>query len=337
MNHGQWWRWGGLLLAAAFLLPVSGCWRAGTLDDKERNNRIVAKAYEMVDQGDYAAAVTLFNRALDTYPGMARPHLDLALVLHDHQHDYLRAIYHYNRYLELRPDSDKISLIQERIRQAESSFVAQKGGASGADTRSSSDLLEENRVLRLRVEALQGSLAGLESEVALLREAERQRMRADVIGEETSPSTGVVPGPVRVPGTADAIRPETPEPRYPVRDTEAVTPPSPTVSRPTVVATVPRPPIAVDTPPVAVRPPDLPSPPAVTARAERTSPPAVTARAERTSGVRRTYTVQSGDSLSKIAFKVYGDSTQWRAIQDANPEGLGSSVNVRVGQVLVIP
>jgi LysM repeat protein len=305
------------------LLPVSGCWRAGSLDDKERNNRIVAKAYEMVDQGDFAAAVTLFTRALDTYPGMARPHLDLALVLHDHQHDYLRAIYHYNRYLELRPDSDKISLIQERVRQAESSFVAQKGGAGGADSRSSSDLLEENRSLRLRVEALQGSLAGLESEVVLLREAERQRMRADVIGEEAS--AGVVPGPVRLPYTADAIRPETPAPRYPIRDTEVVTPPTPTVARPTVVATVARPPVAVDVPPVAARPPDLPSPPVVTARAERAS------------GVRRSYTVQSGDSLSKIAFKVYGDATQWRAIQDANPEGLGASVNVRVGQVLVIP
>jgi hypothetical protein len=324
MNHGQWWRCGGLLLAAACMLPASGCWRAGSLDDKERNNRIVAKAYEMVDQEDYASAVTLFNRALDAYPGMARPHLDLALVLHDHQNDYLRAIYHYHRYLELRPDSDKNSLIQERIQLAERLFVVQKGLAGGADGRVSSDLLEENKALRLRVESLQGSLAGLESEVALLREAERQRMRADVIGAESS--TGVVSGPVRLPEPEGAVRPVMPEPRYPVRTSEAESPPSITVSRPPVVATVSRPPVTPsDLPPVAARPPVLPPSPAVTARVERAS------------GMRRSYTVQSGDSLSKIAFKVYGDSTKWRAIQEANPEGLGSSVNVRVGQVLVIP
>ena len=53
--------------------------------------------------------------------------------------------------------------------------------------------------------------------------------------------------------------------------------------------------------------------------------------------IARSYTVRRGDSLSKIAYKVYGDATRWRGIQKANDQILRDSVNVQVGQVLVIP
>ena len=49
------------------------------------------------------------------------------------------------------------------------------------------------------------------------------------------------------------------------------------------------------------------------------------------------YTVQKGDSLEKIASKVYGDSNQWRRIYKANREKLSSPNRVYPGQKLVIP
>jgi nucleoid-associated protein YgaU len=50
----------------------------------------------------------------------------------------------------------------------------------------------------------------------------------------------------------------------------------------------------------------------------------------------RTYEVQQGDSLSRIAEKVYGDPTQWPRIRDANRDKVRDE-RVRAGQVLVIP
>lgn len=47
------------------------------------------------------------------------------------------------------------------------------------------------------------------------------------------------------------------------------------------------------------------------------------------------YTVQRGDTLSKIARTVYGDAYQYPLIQKAN--NLGDPGNIWVGQVLVIP
>ncbi|MDD3531983.1 MAG: LysM peptidoglycan-binding domain-containing protein [Candidatus Shapirobacteria bacterium] len=51
-----------------------------------------------------------------------------------------------------------------------------------------------------------------------------------------------------------------------------------------------------------------------------------------------TYTVQSGDSLWKIAMAVYGDGYQWTNIYQANEAAVGSNPGlIYAGQVLVMP
>jgi nucleoid-associated protein YgaU len=50
------------------------------------------------------------------------------------------------------------------------------------------------------------------------------------------------------------------------------------------------------------------------------------------------YVVRSGDSLSKIAKRVYGDAKQWRRIYDANRTLIGNDPDlIHPGQNLVIP
>lgn len=56
-----------------------------------------------------------------------------------------------------------------------------------------------------------------------------------------------------------------------------------------------------------------------------------------TTGDGRTYTVRSGDTLSKIAIKFYGSSRRYMEIYDANRDVMSSPTNVKVGQVLRIP
>ena len=51
----------------------------------------------------------------------------------------------------------------------------------------------------------------------------------------------------------------------------------------------------------------------------------------------QTYTVQKGDTLSKIAQKFYGSSKKWRRIVDANKDKLGQSQVLKAGMTLVIP
>jgi len=54
-------------------------------------------------------------------------------------------------------------------------------------------------------------------------------------------------------------------------------------------------------------------------------------------GQGRTYKVQPGDSLSKIAKQFYGDANQYNRIFDANRSKLDNPDKIQVGQELVIP
>lgn len=50
------------------------------------------------------------------------------------------------------------------------------------------------------------------------------------------------------------------------------------------------------------------------------------------------YSVQNGDSLSKIARKHYGDANAWKRIYEANKDTVGPNPDlIRPGQRLVIP
>ena len=51
----------------------------------------------------------------------------------------------------------------------------------------------------------------------------------------------------------------------------------------------------------------------------------------------RTYTVTDGDSLSKIAKRVYGNANKWRVIYEANREVIRNPDLVYPGQVLSLP
>ncbi len=51
----------------------------------------------------------------------------------------------------------------------------------------------------------------------------------------------------------------------------------------------------------------------------------------------QTYTVQSGDTLSKIAQRHYGEAGQWRKIFEANRGTISDPDKIQVGQQLTIP
>jgi nucleoid-associated protein YgaU len=54
-------------------------------------------------------------------------------------------------------------------------------------------------------------------------------------------------------------------------------------------------------------------------------------------GAEETYTVQSGDTLSKIAKHLLGDANAYHAIFDANRDQLSDPDKIKPGQVLKIP
>ena len=62
-----------------------------------------------------------------------------------------------------------------------------------------------------------------------------------------------------------------------------------------------------------------------------------TAPAPKDQAVTRTYTVVGGDSLSKIAKKIYGNAGRWKEIWEANKDQIKNPDLIHPGQILKIP
>jgi nucleoid-associated protein YgaU len=63
----------------------------------------------------------------------------------------------------------------------------------------------------------------------------------------------------------------------------------------------------------------------------------VTSDAEVVNPPEQTYTVESGDSLSKIAKEIYGKASAWPVIFEANRDQLDDPDRIKPGQILKIP
>jgi cell pole-organizing protein PopZ len=75
----------------------------------------------------------------------------------------------------------------------------------------------------------------------------------------------------------------------------------------------------------------------VSAAAQAQAQAASTAEAPREAPKTTTYTVQKGDTLSKISKQAYGDAGQYMKIFSANRDQLSDPDKIQVGQVLKIP
>lgn len=161
--------------------------------------------------------------------------------------DPLQSLFHYRRFLTLRPDSPQKIVVQQRIRLAEREFlktlpfVPPEGGA---DDRIA-DLMEKLRVARQENDRLKLSLGA--------KIAERKPVAA-------------------APAAAPAETPAKPEEK-----------------------------------PAAAAP------------------------------ARRSYVVVSGDTLGRIAQKVYGNKNRWQEIYNANRNVMRNERDLKAGVTLVIP
>ncbi len=83
---------------------------------------------------------------------------------------------------------------------------------------------------------------------------------------------------------------------------------------------------------------DLTVDPSLAASAPPAQPATATAAAAAGAGTAsKTYKVQSGDTLSKIAKEFYGNANEYNRIFEANRDKLQSADKIQVGQELVIP
>jgi LysM repeat protein len=107
-------------------------------------------------------------------PEFANAHLEMGLLCDDKLGDPISAIYHYRRYLELRPDSEKRQLVSDFIERAKLSLAAKLPQSPLVDpsdlTRLQNEkaaLLQENAQLRTQIAELEKATSAVKSATAV--------------------------------------------------------------------------------------------------------------------------------------------------------------------------
>jgi len=146
-----------LFISCVLLLTGCGQKSGAKLDTADEKDARVRKGLELIQQKDWDDAVKQFDTALMKKPELGRPDLELAMIYHQQKKNYVRAIYHYERYLEKRPLTEKRALIQEWIKQAKVSLAGEVGGTEGDVSAELVRLTRENNMLRKQLETAGGA------------------------------------------------------------------------------------------------------------------------------------------------------------------------------------
>ncbi len=97
-----------LLLCAAGCIPT----RDGTADEQREPHFL--RGQELRKQLDHRGAAEAFERALEANPRSASAHFELGLLFEQQLNDPATAIYHFERFLKLRPTSDRAEIVRQR-------------------------------------------------------------------------------------------------------------------------------------------------------------------------------------------------------------------------------
>jgi tetratricopeptide (TPR) repeat protein len=145
-------------LAALCLVWGAGCGRASG-EQREARDRHLRQAYAAMKAKDIDRAIGLCEQALARHPDLALAHRELGLMLDNFRQDYVPALYHYQRYLQLRPDAKDREGVEELIQHCRFSFAAQLAEAP-------EELKKDLQARDARIRKLEMELVGLREKVA---------------------------------------------------------------------------------------------------------------------------------------------------------------------------
>src|SRR5262245_44775541 len=102
-------------LALLVSISLSGCLPSAQsrLDEEKEPHFLAGKT--RVNAMDYQGALESFEKALEANPGSASAHFELGWLCDQKESEPAAAIYHYDRYLRLRPQAENAELVRARI------------------------------------------------------------------------------------------------------------------------------------------------------------------------------------------------------------------------------
>lgn len=245
-----------LFCIAVSVFLVVGCSQNNLVIGGEEDERAFRRAQSFLREGRNNEALGAYLQVIETRRDAPESHFEAGRIYLDYLSNPIRAIYHFERYLELKPKGDKAVFVSQLIETAMKEFARKLPGQPTIGDPDRIDLLG-------RIDQL---------------ETENRELRKQLASRGTSSPSNTLSGLTTVTNT-----------------------PGTTAATPTERA-----------PAVAQSANNAPVPP-------------------------RSYVVESGDTLSKISLKVYGNPNRWNEIYQANRDQMANANSLKIGMTLKIP
>lgn len=175
------------IASVGMLLFLVGCSeRVGLEAIPEREERSFKRAQSRLQEGRYSEALSDFLLVIEKRPDAAESHLEAGRLFDRHMNDPIAAIYHYRRYLELRPDSSQAPLVQQMIETAKKNFARQLPGQpfnAEIDRLDLLELLKESRDENIR---LKEELAAVKARLSQYEQVKIESPLASVSSQASS-------------------------------------------------------------------------------------------------------------------------------------------------------
>ena len=141
----------GLFRAALLLLAgcmLGGCLPAAPGDEEKEPYFLAGKGRELTM--DFKGAIESFEKAVEVNPKSAPAHFELGWLYDEKEPDPAAAIYHYERYLKLLPNSAKEDMVKTRVLACKQQLAqtVSLGPVTERQTRELEQLAEETKRLR---------------------------------------------------------------------------------------------------------------------------------------------------------------------------------------------
>ncbi|MBR2364425.1 MAG: LysM peptidoglycan-binding domain-containing protein [Lentisphaeria bacterium] len=278
---------------------------------KEKTHPVFVKAGTAQNSGDYAEAARLYEEFLLVAPKSAETHMRLAALYGDNLDSPLKAIYHYEKVIELRPDdtanNENIRSFISASRRKLFEMLKKEYVDEEQETAVKLELAKNQELVRKYREHIaeirRRWTVQVEKWRAYVKEVERRnssRAAATPAGKNTAAKT-----PSRSAVKKDAVK----------KDKDTVK--KDTVKKAPAKAEV-----------------------KTSAAKTKTAPENKSVSNEKNAArleVLGKHTVKKGETLHSISRKYYGSSRYYKLIAEANKGKLPANLGVRIGQVLVIP
>ncbi len=144
-----------LLFLLVSWLGICGCLPAGhsQLDEEKESHFLAGKA--RVHALDYQGGLECFEKAIEANPRSGLAHFEAGLLCEKYKQDHAAAIYHFERFLEFRPDSGYAEVVKQHILACKQELARSVSlpPITASLQKELESLSRENKTLREEVEA----------------------------------------------------------------------------------------------------------------------------------------------------------------------------------------